>query len=129
MQDMYGSELFPDKETEKEFDAILNAVQDEIEVDERNVTILNALRMKQFQFCYATILYLTRGTDVLVSYKLYEPFKTMGSIHIEGEAIAFQDMVRFAHAAEFASNIEVYPLAKDKVRMTFTFHNLTVPIG
>ena len=129
MQDMYGSELFPDKETENEFDAILNAVQNEIEADERNVTILNALRMKQFQFCYATILYLTRGTDVLVSYNLYEPFKTMGSIHIEGEDIAFQDMVRFAHAAEFASNIEVYPLAKDKVRMTFTFHNLTVPIG
>lgn len=129
MDDKCETEFSSVEETEKEFNAILNAVQDEIEADERNVTILNALRMKQFQFCYATILYLTRGTDVLVSYKLYEPFKTMGSIHIEGEAIAFQDMVRFAHAAEFASNIEVYPLAKDKVRMTFTFHNLTVPIG
>lgn len=116
------------EEMEKEFDAILSAVQDNIEADERKVTVLNALRMKQFQFSYAAILYLTRGTDVVVSYKLYEPFKTMGSIHIEGETVAFQDMVRFARAAEFASNIEVYPLAKNKVHMTLTFHGLTAPV-
>ena len=30
--------------------------------------------------------------------------------------------------AEFASNTEIYPLAENKVRMTFTFHGLTAPI-
>jgi len=84
--------------------------------------------MKQFQFTYAALLYLVRDKDVSLSYKLYEPFKTMGSISIEGECVEFNDVVQFTHAAEFASNIEVYPLAKNRVRMTFTFHGLTAPI-
>lgn len=128
MDNKFETKFSSVEEMEKEFDAILSAVQDNIEADERKVTVLNALRMKQFQFSYAAILYLTRGTDVVVSYKLYEPFKTMGSIHIEGEAVAFQDMVRFARAAEFANNIEVYPLAKNKVHMALTFHGLTAPV-
>lgn len=128
MDNKFETKFSSVEEMEREFDAILSAVQDNIEADERKVTVLNALRMKQFQFSYAAILYLTRGTDVVVSYKLYEPFKTMGSIHIEGETVVFQDMVRFARAAEFASNIEVYPLAKNKVHMTLTFHGLTAPV-
>lgn len=128
MDNKFETKFSSVEEMEKEFDAILSAVQDNIEADERKVTALNALRMKQFQFSYAAILYLTRGTDVVVSYKLYEPFKTMGSIHIEGEAVVFQDMVRFARAAEFANNIEVYPLAKNKVHMALTFHGLTAPV-
>ena len=128
MDNKFETKFSSVEEMDKEFDAILSAVQDNIEADERKVTVLNALRMKQFQFSYAAILYLTRGTDVVVSYKLYEPFKTMGSIHIEGEAVVFQDMVRFARAAEFANNIEVYPLAKNKVHMALTFHGLTAPV-
>ena len=30
--------------------------------------------------------------------------------------------------AEFANNMEVYPLVKNRVRLTFTFHGLTKPI-
>lgn len=130
MQDMYGSELFPDKETEKEFDAILNAVQDEIEADERNVTILNALRMKQFQFAYACLRYITQEDETIsVTYKLCEPFKTMGSVTVEGEeSLEFYNSKYLARAIEFASNVEVYPLANGCVRMTLTFHGLTKPI-
>ncbi len=130
MQDMYGSELFPDKETEKEFDAILNAVQNEIEADERNVTILNALRMKQFQFAYACLRYITQEDETIsVTYKLCEPFKTMGSVTVEGEeSLEFYNSKYLARAIEFASNVEVYPLANGCVRMTLTFHGLTKPI-
>ena len=128
MDNKFDIKFSSTEEMERELDAILSVVQDSIEDDERKVTVLNNLRMKQFQFAYAALLYLTRGTDVSVSYKMYEPFKTMGSISIEGECVEFNDMVRFTRAAEFASNIEVYPLAKNKVRMTFTFHGLTAPI-
>lgn len=116
------------EEMEQELDAILSVVQNSIEDDEQKAAILNTLRVKQFQFTYAALLYLTRGTDVSVTYKMYEPFKTMGSISIEGECVEFNDVVRFTRAAEFASNIEVYPLVNNKVRMTFTFHGLTAPI-
>mgnify|MGYP000216046892 CR=1 FL=1 len=34
----------------------------------------------------------------------------------------------FARAAEFASNTEVYPLTKNRIRLTFTFHGITTPI-
>ena len=72
--------------------------------------------------------YLTRGTDAEVSYKLYQPFKSMGSVSVEAKVLEFYDPEWFARAAEFASNTEVYPLAKNRVRLTFTFHGLTKPI-
>ena len=52
----------------------------------------------------------------------------MGSISVEGPMLEFDCPEWFSRVAEFASNTEVYPLAKNKVRMTFTFHGLTKPI-
>ena len=48
----------------------------------------------------------------------------MGSVSVEGKSLEFDDPMRFARAAEFASNVEIYPLANDRVRLTFTFHGL-----
>ena len=69
-----------------------------------------------------------KGTNVQISYKMYEPFKTMGSITVEGAVLEFDKPEWFARIAEFASNTEIYPLTKNIVRMTFTFHGLTTPI-
>lgn len=117
-----------DNEFEQEMDAIVNSLKGEIETDESKVTLLNRMRLKQLQFTYAALLYLTRDAGVSVTYKLYEPFKTMGSVSIEGESLEFDKPEWFSRVAEFASSTEVYPLKKNKVRMTFTFHGLTAPI-
>lgn len=117
-----------DDEIERFLDEFVESVRDEVETDEEKVTILNGLRLKQLQFTYAVLRYLIRGSDAELSYKLYEPFKTMGSVSVEGKLLEFDKPEWFACAAEFASNIEVYPLAKNRVRLTFTFHGLTTPL-
>lgn len=117
-----------DDEIERILDEFVESVRDEVETDESKMTILNGLRLKQLQFTYAVLKYLTRGGDAELSYKLYEPFKTMGSVSVEGKLLEFDNPEWFARAAEFASNTEVYPLKKNRVRLTFTFHGLTAPL-
>lgn len=117
-----------DNELEQNFDELIDGLRADIENDDSKVTMLDAMRLKQIQFAYAALQYITRGTDTVVSYKLNEPFKTMGSISVEGQSLEFDKPEWFARVAEFASNTEVYPLTKNRVRLTFTFHGLTKPI-
>lgn len=80
------------------------------------------------KFVYSVLKHFAKGTDAVLSYKLCEPFKTMGSVSIEAKQLEFDSPEWFARAAEFASNTEVYPLAKNRIRLTFTFHGITTPI-
>lgn len=116
------------EEMERALDELLDALKDNIEADDKKTTVLDGLKLKQIQFAYSVLQYITRGTDAKVSYKLNEPFKTMGSVSVEGPMLEFDCPEWFSRVAEFASNTEVYPLAKNKVRLTFTFHGLTKPI-
>ncbi len=116
------------EEMERALDELLDALKDNIEADDKKTTVLDGLKLKQIQFAYSVLQYITRGTDAKVSCKLNEPFKTMGSVSVEGPMLEFDCPEWFSRVAEFASNTEVYPLAKNKVRLTFTFHGLTKPI-
>ena len=116
------------EEMERALDELLGTLKDNIEADDKKTTVLDGLKLKQIQFAYSVLQYITRGTDTKVSCKLTEPFKTMGSISVEGPILEFDCPEWFSRVAEFASNTEVYPLAKNKVRLTFTFHGLTKPI-
>lgn len=116
------------EEMERALNELLDALKDNIEADDKKTTVLDGLKLKQIQFAYSVLQYITRGTDAKVSYKLNEPFKTMGSVSVEGPMLEFDCPEWFSRVAEFASNTEVYPLAKNKVRLTFTFHGLTKPI-
>ena len=109
-------------------DGFVEGMQDMVAEDEGKTTIINPLRLAQIKFTYSVMKYLTRDTDAEVTYKLNEPFKTMGSVSVECKVLEFAGSKWFARAAEFASNTEVYPLAKNRVRLTFTFHGLTAPI-
>ena len=109
-------------------DGFVEGMQDMVAEDEGKTTIINPLRLAQIKFTYSVMKYLTRDTYAEVTYKLNEPFKTMGSVSVEGKVLEFAGSKWFARAAEFASNTEVYPLAKNRIRLTFTFHGLTAPI-
>ena len=72
---------------------------------------------------------LERFLDALSALILaHEPFKSMGYISLEGESLEIPDPVPFARAAALADNLEVYPLASGRVRLTLTFLGLTTPI-
>lgn len=124
----FGVEFSTDEELKQALDELIEGLRPDIEDDDSKVTMLDTFRLKQIQFAYAALQYITRGTDTVVSYKLNEPFKTMGSISVEGESLEFDKPEWFARVAEFASNTEVYPLTKNRVRLTFTFHGLTKPV-
>jgi len=128
MERGFDLNFLTDDELEQEIDELIEALREPIENDDRKVTVLNALKLRQIQFAYAALRYLTKDSGAVVTYKLYEPFKTMGSVSVEGESLEFTNPEWFARVAEFASNTEIYPLTKNGVRLTFTFHGLTAPI-
>ena len=128
MEQNFDFQFTSEEDIQHLLDGFVEGMQDMVAEDEGKTTIINPLRLAQIKFTYSVMKYLTRDTDAEVTYKLNEPFKTMGSVSVEGKVLEFEGSKWFARAAEFASNTEVYPLAKNRVRLTFTFHGLTAPI-
>lgn len=128
MEQNFDFQFTSEEDIQHLLDGFVEGMQDMVAEDEGKTTIINPLRLAQIKFTYSVMKYLTRDTDAEVTYKLNEPFKTMGSVSVEGKVLEFAGSTWFARAAEFASNTEVYPLAKNRVRLTFTFHGLTAPI-
>lgn len=121
-------EFHSDEEVWAMLDSVVVTVGEAIAVDESKTAVLNPIKIQQMQFSYGVIKYLTHNTDAKMSYALNEPFKSMGSISVEGKNLAFTNSEWFARACEFASNTEVYPLTNGKVRLTLTFHGLVRPV-
>lgn len=128
MEQNFDFQFTSEEDIQHLLDGFVEGMQDMVAEDEGKTTIINPLRLAQIKFTYSVMKYLTRDTDAEVTYKLNEPFKTMGSVSVEGKVLEFAGSKWFARAAEFASNTEVYPLAKNRVRLAFTFHGLTAPI-
>ena len=121
-------EFQSDEEVWEMLDNVVVTVGEAIAIDESKPAILNPIKVQQMQFAYSVLKYLTKGVDAQLSYKMCEPYKSMGSISVEGANLTFANSEWFARAAEFASNTEIYPLTNGKVRMTLTFHGLVRPI-
>lgn len=120
----FNEELIKDDEF-KDFDKLVKKFSELYEAQKDKPSVVNQLRLRQMEFVYSVLKKISKGKNARISYKLYEPFESMGSITIEGESIEICNPEWFARAVEFASNIEVYPLEKKAVRMTFTFHGLS----
>lgn len=115
--------------SDEHMNAVLDAITEQIQSDEKRTAMLSPIRLQQMEFSHAVLKRLTDDLDdVSLTYELHKPFKTMGYITIEGKNITFADSEWFSRAAEFASNMEIYPLEANKVRLTLTFHGLTVPV-
>ena len=121
-------EFQSDKEATEMLDSIIAAIGGRILSDEEKTAAINPIKLQQMQFAYGILKYMIGGTAAKLTYELNKPFKSMGSISIEGCRLTFVNSEWFARAAEFASNTEVYPLRNGNVKMTFTFHGLTQPI-
>lgn len=121
-------EFNSDEEVWEMLDNVVVTVGEAVMVDESMPAVLNPIKIQQMQFAYGVLKYLTKGTGAKLTYALNEPFKSMGSISVEGKNLTFTNAEWFARAAEFASNTEVYPLTNGNVKMTLTFHGLVRPI-
>lgn len=121
-------EFNSDEEVWEMLDNVVVTVGEAVMVDESKPAVLNPIKIQQMQFAYGVLKYLTKGTGAKLTYALNEPFKSMGSISVEGKNLTFTNAEWFARAAEFASNTEIYPLTNGKVRLTLTFHGLVRPV-
>lgn len=127
-KETFEIEFHSDDEVWAMLDNVVVTVGEAIVADESKTAIIDPIKVQQMQFAYGVLKYLTKNTDAKLSYALHEPFKSMGSISVEGKNLAFTNAEWFSRAAEFASNTEVYPLTNGKVRMTLTFHGLVRPV-
>ena len=125
----FEREFMNDEDVEEELDAILESVRDDLEAEEAQPTVLSPIRFRQMQFVYAVLKYITRETNGNITYELQKPFKSMGSIAVEGRLLEFDKPEWFARAAEFANSTDIYPLSSNKVRIEYTFHGLTIPMN
>ena len=124
----FESEYASDSEIEEAMDSLVISVANDIAQDESRTSIINPYRMQQILYTYKVMKYLMRGTSAKVTYKLHEPYQSMGSVSVTGKDIEFKEVSWFLRAAELASNYEVYPKTDGTVCMTFTFHGITTPI-
>ena len=124
----FESEYASDSEIEEAMDSLVISVANDIAQDESRTSIINPYRMQQILYTYKVMKYLMRGTSAKVTYKLHEPYQSMGSVSVTGKDIEFKKVSWFIRAAELASNYEVYPKTDGTVCMTFTFHGITTPI-
>lgn len=109
--------------------ASIEAMWREIFSQEAKPAAVVVPRLKQMEFAYAVMKYLVRDLPgCSLSYKLHEPFKSFGSITVEAKELYFIKREWFARAAEFASNLEVYPLTNGRVRLSMGFWGLAKPI-
>ena len=113
---------------EKELDAMIEQIALAVERDENKTSMASPIRYQQLAFTEKVLEYLAKGKGYVVSSTVNSPYKSMGSVKIEGKNLSFDQPEWFCRAAEFASNMEVLPLTNGNVRITFTFHGLTVPI-
>ncbi len=112
-----------------EQEQILDNLTALILANEQRTSVLNLAKLAKIEAAYALLRALTRDMEgVRLTYALHEPFKSTGFISLEGESLEFYHLPLFSRAAGLANNIEIYPLIGDRVRMTFTFLGLTVPI-
>lgn len=116
------------EDIEMKLDGIIESIGDQIMQDEKTPGILNLTRMQQMQFSYTVLKKLCKNGDMTVRCIQNEPFKSMGSIFVEGDSLSFLDCKWLSRAVEFADNVEIYPLKDEKVCMVLTFHNLTVKL-
>lgn len=124
----FESEYSSDSEIEEATDSLMISVANDIAQDESRTSIINPYRMQQLLYTYKVMKYLMKGTSAKVTYKLHEPYQSMGSVSVTGKDIEFKKVSWFIRAAELASNYEVYPKTDGTVCMTFTFHGITTPI-
>lgn len=121
----------PDMELDEDISPEIEAIVESIfeSLPKSDVMMLNAQRVRDMKSAYdltQTAVQVDSGTAVVC--KQSDVASDMGYISIEGQSVEFLNSEAFAKIAGLASNTEVYPLAQNKVRVTFTFNGLMVPL-
>jgi len=116
-----------DDEDFSEIDALIECLN---ALPRNEMSVLSYHKVQQMRFSCAMIKKILRETDcnARIECRHHELDPNIGVIRVEAASLNILDIEGFSRAAEFASNLEIYPLKENKVRMTLTFHGLLTPI-
>ena len=121
----FNTDFTSDEEVNEMIDSIVVTLNDAINEDETGVSVLDANKLRQLQFTYLALRYMSKGSRARVTYTLNEPYTSVGYVSITGRNIQLKHPEWFAKIADYASNMEVYPKTNGTVQINFTFHGLT----
>jgi len=102
-------------------DEIIKTVADAVDAEDNRASIVNHDKVKLVLRIYHL---LKRLSGVKVTYKLNEPFKSMGSVSVVGKNIIFNNPEIFTAASRLASNVDIFPKTDGNIQVDFTFHGL-----
>lgn len=112
--------------SDKNLDAFIESLGKAIAKEENVTSLVKVERVKDVVDTYKAMRKMMKGAKAKVSYKLYKPFRSTGSVSIIGKNIPVKDIKAFVQCAKTASNINVYPKLDGTIRIDFTFHGLTI---
>lgn len=124
----FDEELFRELKEHVKTEETIRKLGEILQKQDNQDMLINLPRVKMVQGVYEIVKDIFAGTGAKVTCELHKPYKSMGSISIEAPQIMFEEPRVFKKLTELASNTEVYPLTKNAIRMTFTFHGLTKPL-
>lgn len=124
----FEDEFLSDEEVWEALDEALLDLAKDVDADEDCTAFLNIARQKQIGIAYTALKYILNGTGAKVTYRLHEPYKSMGVVSVVGKNLAFVKGDVFIKIARLASNVDIYPRVDSTVQIDFTFHGLTVVI-
>lgn len=124
----FNEEFENDADVENALDNLVTVVARTAQIEDNRTQIVNPIKMQHILYTLKILKYLTKGSGAKVTYELYEPFRSMGSVTIRGKDITFSKPEWFMKAVELSANFEVYPRTDGTVEMNFTFHGLTMPV-
>lgn len=125
----FDTEFLSDEEVESMLNSIVSTVGEIANTDNEKTSIVNPYKIEHVMYTYKVMKYLTRHLKGIgVSYELYKPYNSMGSVSVVGKNLEFNRPDWFMKAVELSNNFEVYARTDGTVQMNFTFHGLTMPI-
>lgn len=124
----FDNEFTSPEEVEEMLNSLTELIGEQAENENNRTAIINPDKIKGVLYTYKVLKYLTKGTEAKVTYKLNEPYRSMGSVNVVGKNLTFSKPEWFMVAVKLASNFNVYPKTDGTVRMDFTFHGLTTTL-
>jgi hypothetical protein len=124
----FDAEFMSEDELEEMMDSAILSLGELIAEDEKRTSIINPDILQNLVCVYKAMKYISKGTNAKVTYKLHEPYNSMGVVSVIGHNLIFKNSKWLMKAIALSSNYEVYPKNNGTVQMNFTFHGLTTSI-
>lgn len=94
----------------------------------RGSYMVNPEKQEQIRLSALLLLAELEEQDAKVKIALCQPFKQNGYVSVEGKDLRFSNHKWFKKIVELFDTFEAYPLLDHRVRITFGFNDVLIPI-